>query len=268
MRSSASALLVLAACNQIFGNTAVEPAPAGVFDAPIDGPFGCPEIGSTPPFSPYLHQLPITDCSYLSYVGERAVADCLIDGLRVVMIGDGADHLAPAPGVPPSAVPSLPRLSPDGQELYVHDATQIYFYTWSGAMWIDPKPTGILVPGMILYTTIAQAGTVERILVATNMDAIDEYEGRGQTWTRISSVPFSQLGVVNLLGGLGMTSDGRRLVVGTPAGARYADRASLADAFRLGDLIDAPSAADMFLTDNCARIYVSGLGSVFYAQQR
>jgi hypothetical protein len=268
LRSSASAWLLLAGCNQLLGSAEVGSAPARVFDAPLDAPFACPELGAPPHYSPYLHQLPITGCTHYSESAGSMIADCVIDGTHTVMEGPIGGELAVAPGVETASVPLFPRLTPDGQHLLIHVSTQLYAYTRQGDSWGARAETNIFLGDFISYSTIARQGSAERIILEGAGAVFDEYEHQGDVWTRISSTPHSQYGFTGGLGGMAMTSDGRRLVISGPAGTFYTDRASFAEPFRIVDTLEAPGAYDVFITDDCARIYVSGLGSIFYAQQR
>ena len=70
-----------------------------------------------------------------------------------------------------------------------------------------------------------------------------------------------------------MATDGLRIVFYARAldqafYVMYSDRPTIDDRFRPADQITGvPNVADPFLTEDCARIYFSGLGSVFYESQ-
>lgn len=271
MRSSASAaLLSIAACNQVFGSREVETAPAQIFDAPIDAPFACPPIGTTPHFSPFLHQLSVTGCTHYSETSGFAVADCEIAGAHTAMIAQIGDTLEPAANVVTSLLGLTPRLSPDGQRLYIHLGTQLAEYTRASTDWLGPVMTSVPLTGNAGFSTVGSAAGVDRIIVPTNNSPprLDEWERRDGMWMLISQTLPADLGIVSGLGAIAMTSDGRRLVVSGADGTAYTDRDSIAGTFRRIEMLEAPSSVDTFMTDDCARVYVSGLGSTFYAQQR
>jgi hypothetical protein len=48
---------------------------------------------------------------------------------------------------------------------------------------------------------------------------------------------------------------------------RYSERATTADAFQSLRILTLPATSDVFITDDCARAYFSGLRSIFYAHR-
>ena len=76
---------------------------------------------------------------------------------------------------------------------------------------------------------------------------------------------------VTVTGMPNLSPDGLRLVLGSTtqqSKVMYSDRPSVDMRFRQAvPLMDIPDVPDPFLTEDCARVYFSGIGSVFYAQR-
>lgn len=120
------------------------------------------------------------------------------------------------------------------------------------------------------YRTFSGPGN-GRILV-TASDGIHELSDNGDgTWTDIQVHSVAQLDLSSLSDGVTLTGDGLRMIfVGQPMGAPsltllYADRPSIdapfSAAFPMQTVEYFPNA---FLTEDCARLYVWTLGTVFY----
>ena len=67
-------VLLLGACDRALGIKATQ-----LWDAtPPDAPFACPPIGTTPRFSPGIHQLPQSCDHYVTTPGGLAMARCAL----------------------------------------------------------------------------------------------------------------------------------------------------------------------------------------------
>jgi len=274
MSSRSSALVIttlgLAACNQVFGSTSVEVTPVAQFDAPLDAAFACTAIGQTPQFSPYLHQFLARDCSFYGIAGTDAVAECMIAGVETVVIGPLGGELVPALGLPASGLPSTPRIAPDGQTMLGRVNPAVVEYARAGDVW-SVANSNVFELGSTgtPFSSIAQIGSTLRVLVLEfPEDTLAEYERANGVWSVVAQTPVEQVvGSASPALGLALTSDGLRLVIATDSETRYSDRPSLDAAFRPSEPLQSPAASDVFVSDDCARIYLSGLGSVFYAQR-
>jgi hypothetical protein len=271
MSSSSSAciaLLALAGCNQLFGSTSVAVQPGAQFDAPLDAPFACPAIGQTPQYSQYVHQFLARDCSFYGTGGSDAIASCTISGAETVVIGPIGSDLLPAVGLPSSLLPLTPRLAPDGQTILARSDPRIVEYARTGNTWtVATLEVFQLANSGVPFSSIAQSGSTLRVLmIEYSTGSLVEYERANGAWSKISTTPLSQLNLASV-SGLALTGDGLRLVISTGNQVLFTDRPSLDAAFRPADPVQAPTGVDIFATDDCARIYLSGLGSVFYAQR-
>jgi hypothetical protein len=93
----------------------------------------------------------------------------------------------------------------------------------------------------------------------------------GVTWTELDLHTFADFGVLSFAEGVALSADGLRVIfVGQPQGSPsvallYADRASIDEPF--SHAVAMPSVEyfpNAFLTEDCARLYTSTLGTVFY----
>jgi hypothetical protein len=276
-------LLALCGCNQIFGLTPTRPIDAAFFDAAPDAAPMCPAPGTPPRFSSLLHQEIVEYCEFFSETeaGDLAAADCN----RGVGISDrGADGLlTPATlvtTVPITSTPALPRLTPEGDEMWVRVGSSFFVYSHTGDhLWTYQRD--LLVPAgtsndVITPPSRRVQGKRHFVRFAFNMGTLEELVDDGAQLTQIKTytpgdfgVPFFQFPT--------LTADGLRLVFasGDPNDVLtnitvYSDRASIDDNFSLPARVldSAPVVFDPFLTVDCGRIYTSGLGSIFYAQQQ
>lgn len=287
----------------MFGIKDTKQVDAAYFDAPIDAPFQCPAIGSDLQMSGVLHQEFLQNClSYNFAPTGFAVGLCPADragsGYQTYVMATGTvggGPLGAAPGLPDryysqgsafdewdAALPS-----PDASRIYgAHEhydfptATAYYelvrFVRQPDASWL---PAGTVVTpanNLVAYSTVFSGPTGDRFLfIDASAATITEWHEDGTGgWAQGSAHPYADLGVVNL-SAPSVTSDGLRMVFeGTRIGQQfteplYSDRASLAGWFRpAAPLVGAPYSYDLQVTDDCARVYTTGLGSVVSVQQR
>lgn len=285
MRAFGVLLVLVCRCNQIFGLKETQPLDAQQFDAPIDAPFACPAPGTPPQFSKILHQAIERNCQgYMtSPESQRAVAFCFDAGGLFGGIVDGeVDGVLQTSTLTPAGDFDWPRLTPEGNEIWVRDRgspAKFAVFQWqSDHQWTrvrDLMITGVARDDYITAPSRAVGGKRRFLRYAFSTFKLLEYEDDGAT----TSGPIRSYDVNIDLGSdfinlPNLDASGLRLVfVGETPGTTYsqtfyADRASLDVPFsKAMPLPTAPVAFDPFVTPDCSRIYTSGLGSIFYAQQ-
>lgn len=277
-----AALVLVCGCNAVFGLSPTTGPGTTFFDAPIDAPFACPPIGTNlPPFTGVLVQQILEDCSQYSPsdASGRAVASCSDPaGGEIICEGPRDQMLTSAFKL--SAIQAQPRLSPDGNTIYVHDnapSITVIAYQRTGMTWTRAPASDIgQIANASEMSSVMRGPDGDHILFtaasATSV-ALAEWSNAGGTWHQTSLHPASELGLQGIFT-LALTSDGlRALVFGfTPTNVDqtlYTDRPALDAPFRAAQKIDGlfGVAQDASLSDDCSRIYFTGLGSVFYVQE-
>ncbi len=272
----ALALLVLCSCNQIFGLQKTNPAY-------YDAPFTCPMPGGTPSFASLVHQAVAQKCLGYTISTARGVgmAACYDSTLRPRPSEGPIDGmLATVTGLDDTiAAPTYMRLSPEGDEAigaYI-DAGTCTFRTYqrqSDGSWLRGPDLGTSTNNLE-YSTPTRRPNRHMLETGTGDKALHELvETAPGTWSEIASYSESELGM------LGpsypeLSPDGLRLVLsGTSSSGMtlvvfYSDRPTIADRFRTTvPLAGVPPASDPFLTEDCARVYFSSLGTIAYVQQQ
>ena len=280
-------LLALCACNRIFGlsPTAESKVDAQFFDAPVDAPFTCPPIGTTPRFETDPHQVIYDKCfGYQRSANGIAKVDCL----NAIDMGAWDGPFAPAADLAEDATYFRTGgwLAPDGDQIYMQEMGKLAsvnqfarFVPNGSGGWtrVDTLvfPSQLYLPYFISTPT----RTVPRhAMVLDNhgylAEVIDDGTANLQFVRAYSNL---QLGIANF-NGPQLSPDGLRLVIyGTapqPDGSVlqsvwYSDRPSIDADFRTFDpLPDVPLITDPFFTEDCSRLYFSGIGSIWYVQQR
>jgi hypothetical protein len=276
-------LVALAGCNNIFDLRSTQQIDAAYFDAPLDAPFACPAIGAAPAFSSFLHQHVLQDCTgYAITQTGRAVASCrtAAGGPQGIYEGVVDEPLQPAAGLPPIQSEGFdgydyPRPSPDGQRLLIRHVdyntgnADLSYYQRAGNAWsaLPPPPFA----GHLAASTIAMGPTGYHVLVVeSNFLAWTEWIDEGGLW-RAGPTHSSTVFGLHEIDALSMTSDGLRAILLSrdPSQMFYADRSAIGDAFSAAQAMPTlPVNGDAFMTADCARVYLSGLGYVFYVQQQ
>lgn len=284
MRYRVALLAALAGCNSIFDLRPTQQLDAAYFDAPLDAPYACPMIGSAPAFSAALHQHLLQDCAgYASAADGTVVASCVtnLGGNRGVYQGESGQELQPAAGIPlPDAGGGdgydLPRISPDGQRLLVRHVDyntgvsdfQYYARTTSGTWSALAAPPFADRP---FASTLATGPTGLHVLVAEFISTSwTEWIDEGGTWRMAQTHTGASFGVDPIYS-IAMTSDGLRALMSgqSPETMLYTDRASIEGPFSTAKPMPTlPVSSDAVMTADCARVYLSGLGYVFYVQQQ
>lgn len=261
-------ILALAGCNQLFGIKDTAPEPAAFYDGGIDAARGCPAHGAMPDgYSPFVHEVYVQDCQdYSSVPVGRATSLCFDASVPTIHEGPAGQPLPPAGIVVPGMLSIYtPRLSPDGQRLLAALSATVYEFTRQpDGSWAQSSTFATAGPAAKL-STLAHAPTGDRVLVYGV--GVTEWELQGTTWQQILvHVPYAPGDVP--WRAASMTSDGLRLMVTKADQVYYADRSDTSQVF--GTLVPTtgvPSLDDLFMTDDCARVYMSGFAALFYVEQ-
>ena len=266
-------VLVLSACNSTLGlhDTQRRDAPG------LDAPFTCPAPSSDPLFSPLLHQYLFEHCtSYSQSLAGTAAALC---GSTIYFGSIDGDLASTGIMSFPGAGQDFEqmRISSDGDELWVLETnntvvghvTQIYQHagsSWNAASAVQPTTGDKLLASA---PTARAYGPRHFLRFALPFQEYAENSGGG--WSMVATHAF------DLDGGtpvepLSLSANGLRLLIGARAATGqfqlyYTDRDRLDTPFRKPDpLATAPYAPDAYLSEDCAKLFVSGLGYVFYVQ--
>jgi hypothetical protein len=273
-------LVVLCACNQVLGIH-------GTHLPPPDAPPACPDLGTPPQFSLELTQIGSKYCHDYTESASAglAMALCLEPANVYVETGPIGGDLAIATGIVADQgyTNQYPRLSADGDEALVGAASAdgtslvINAYSRSGTTWtrIGDRNFGVN-PGDMIGTVTR--GPTRRTVISHAFGTFDELDA--DTGATIATYQPAELGVDSFgfynSGVLALSDDGLRLVMlATPAGtgaaiAVYSDRTSTGARFGLVQpLPTVPPALDLFLAEDCARIYYSSstINALFYARE-
>lgn len=273
----------LGACNQVFDLGSTTPIDAGQYDAPADAPFACPPLGTAPRFSPRLHQVFFQICNQYSISATgRAAAMCQgPDGQAAIFEGPVDQPLALAPGIPPTAAgldTTWVVIGADGEQLVVgyydenasESALRVY-RRGAGGVWTrgPDLPPGV-EGGIVTAPTLPPNPRV--IYRPFGTADLSEWEQQpDQTWLRVATHPRAGFGPVEL-GHIWMDPEGRRLIIELDATKPthhdvWTDRAEPGQPFRTPEPLVAPHTSDVYVTADCGRVYVAGLGGILYAQR-
>lgn len=274
MRNRRSLLaLLLVGCNQIYGLERTQSIDAAYFDAPAAT---CPPIGTPPVFSQELQQAVFQPCTdYTQSSTGRALARCS----RVIAEGAVGQPLMPAAGLEQTTdlLYDHPRLHPDGQSaivrMYDRVAAKTAFAVFSRTAGGWVKSGELAVP----YTMMGSSAPSRdgHVLVVTSGGGLRELADDGTgTWNEVRVHDFAELGITSMSDQVNLSPDGLRLIlVGTAIGKSemnllYADRQRETDAFsKTTPMPSLEFLPNGFLTENCGRLYVSALGTVFYVDR-
>lgn len=276
------ALLVLAcACDQVFGIQHTHSNDAPFFDAPTDAPFACPMLGTTPMYSPYVHLVSADDCfEYTpSFTSGRVVASGCNDSGYPIYEGPFEGPLEPAiPAEAATVELTHPRLTPDGTQMYVwRDVANVpsnilAFTRASDGTWQTTSAPGFPIDAT--PSNIIRGPSDDRMLLVPSAGSeLDEWSDAGGTWHQLAVHPVSELGVT-FVSASSLSSDGLRLIVLADSSfgfsmSVYSDRMNIDGPFRAAELLTGvpTDEHDAVISDDCARIYLSGLGALFYVRQ-
>ncbi|MFT3695506.1 MAG: hypothetical protein QM831_20390 [Kofleriaceae bacterium] len=275
------ALAGVAGCNGLFGLNPGQPPPDRVFDAPADAPPQCPTmLGQQPQFSLELHPLIDQPCtSYTtSLVANRAVAVCNSG----TFVGEAAigDPLVPIPNAPAATISlslDAALISPEGDFLIIStfdlDATTSIFesFTRVDDAWV--RGPDLPFPQFTNVSTPTRAPD-RHIVSFDRSTAVELHEESPGVWTQVRSFtidpdpsPHSHR--------VWLSADGLHAIATrlgdtiSFAQAFYLERASIDDPFGPPQpTAVTPPTIELFIEQDCSRLYTSAVGEVFYALGR
>jgi hypothetical protein len=274
-------LVAVCGCNWAYGLDETH-LPA---DAPPDAPFRCPSsVGTPPTFSTLVTQAVLQECFGYSVSVPRDLAVAVCDQNRLfkfVAEGNIDKPLERSELAPPPIDPHFTRLVPEGTELYVHEANNVISrYRRTDKMWTRAGP--LVFPGIVLTggdRLGAPSRGPQRHVMLRRMDgALHEFieSANDGSWTLAHTYTANNFGVSVIDGAADLSPDGTKVTFPgsifitseIQVGVFYADRAMPSAMFgKAIRLAGTPAISDPFLTQDCARIYFSGLSSIFYSQQ-
>jgi hypothetical protein len=258
-------LIILAACNQVYGLDSTRPSDAAYFDAPADAPYACPPLGTPPQFSRVFEQTVIQSCtSYTVSTTGRALAVCRLDGQARIAEGAIGEPMTAAPGFDAlGVVYDSPRLATTGGRAIVRVGGTHYLYTRAETSWV--QGAAIAATPLQFVSGPTRVGRIIAVSSGIVRELADNGDG---TFSQVGMQTFAALGLTNVGDQVHLTGDGLRLVmrgsVGTGTELLYSDRRDLASGF--APFVRMPEIAFLghgYMTEDCARLYFSGLGNVF-----
>jgi hypothetical protein len=281
----ALAAIALCGCNQIYGLTETRPE---LFDAPADAPFTCPGSG-VPVFKQDPHQVTAMNCrSYTTAAAAGlATADCdgggawgTTQNVYIVFPIDTDPSPSTATVLTQASSFASTLIDPEGDQVFITyypptSGLVLVSYSSSGGSW-SQGASPLLPTSFDNNDRISNPSRrPDRRLLYFH--AIDQSwhevtEASAGTWTEVRTHPE--------LGGSAdnprLSADGLRVTASRyPSGGAfnapmYASRSSLDASFTpFVQITTVPeSAAYPFLSDDCGRLYFSGVSSVFFAQQQ
>lgn len=278
MKAGYAALGLLAcACNDIYGIRSTGLVDARYFDAGIDAPFACPPAPETPQFSRNLIQAvlqPVYGYTTSTVTGRATgidnnvgVVEGPIDSTMTLAKG-----LANPIGCDSCAYFVSPRITPEGDGIYVLKAAfdaHILLYQPTDGTWLQTQDFG-LASALGSVTR----GPVRHMITVDGAGNLREYALTDSgTLTQSDPVPYSpaDLGVGSFPHGSMLTPDGLHMIFvaqddKSKEHVYYADRPDVGARFSMGRLMpEIPAVDEAYMTEDCSRIYLPGLGSVFYA---
>jgi hypothetical protein len=281
-------LTVCAGCNQWYrlDSTQLEPQrDAAYFDAPIDAPFTCPPPGGSLEFSRLLHQIPQT-CNTFELTAAMDIATAYCSDQMPSQISSGP---VDGPLKPNASLVSIgsnvldnPHLAPEGDQLFVRNWDRntvvgfVRVYDRTGDSFTlahDVTMAGTTWDSFVKFGR-PSAGPIRRMFLQNpSSSSLTEVsiDGSGVA-TAMHTYSYDELGTTYVFTMPSLSSDGLRIVfeasLGSINGIVYSDRASIDDVFRAGTLVpDIPPTVDPFLTEDCARLYFSAIGNVFWVKR-
>ena len=264
MRWASSVALVLAGCNQVFGNAPVHGIDAAFFDATIDALPTCP-TGAAPSYSRDFFQLVVDDCSSITVAGGNMLALCGENASASPAYGPIGDVLVAAPALAAQGQYEL-RLSHDGQRVSFvvpvgGNLASLLVFHRSGSSWIsDPD---IVTGGSITGASEISNGPNARVLVEY-ADGLHELEEQGGTWTDIATHALELF--ANEIAGPHLSGDAMRVWFTNGTTAYYFDRSELDATFTAhGTIGGSEGLFDADLTEDCGLMYFATLSRIWVA---
>ena len=264
MRSASSVALVLAGCNQVFGNAPVHDIDAAFFDATIDAMPTCP-IGAAPSYSREFFQLVVDDCASITVADGNMLGLCGEGTSATPAYGPIGDMLVAAPELAVHAQYE-PRLSRDGQRASFivplgSNLANLAVFHRSGSSWVsDPD---IVTGGSITGASEISNGPDARVLVAFT-DGLHELEEQGGAWTDIATHALGFTGTD--VQGPHLSGDAMRVWFTSGPSTSYFDRTELDVTFTgRGTIAGSEGLVDADVTDDCGLMYFATLSRIWVA---
>jgi hypothetical protein len=260
-------LLVVCACNSIYGLDATRLQDGAGPDAPavcLNGPLA---------FDPQVRQIVFDDCTDYTFAGGKAVALCDLFSVTQRLAEGPIDQALETVGITPHRQGSeivMPRLTPEGellvgQRIIFGTSTILSIYTRGSDSWVWNRDLPIPDLNSEEYVGVPSRGSAHRMMIKRGSRVDEAIEGDSNTWTIVPR-PFSDFGVQGIRGPINLSADGLRAVFLGDGGMRYAVRAGV-DAPFTSYPLDVPLVTDAVLSEDCARLYFSGLESIFHVQR-
>jgi hypothetical protein len=256
-------LLLCASCNEFYGLDKTRLPPP-------DAPYACPELGAAlPVFSSAVHQALDQQAASYHFNPSGTLAVAVWSGLVYVGTFDEPLVLDPRIVPPDNFLDAHP--SPDGNRLYLETLAVgppvtfgFVMYERAGDAWRYVEE----VPLKGAPSTVFRGVADDRIIF-NGTTSIVEYERVGGMW--LVQEPMHDRVALQIASRakLAITSDGLRAVYLGDGSMMYTDRPSIQSSFRTPQPLEGvPKVSDAQLTDDCGRVYYSGLGTAFYSKQQ
>lgn len=267
--------LALASCNQVYG---LDPTR---FGERIDAPPACKDVLE------FIYE-PVRVASTggfpLTYNTDEARTIAVASQFKVVEGTADADDLRPAvfePMLPAGTTADLPRLAPEGDELFVRlqenqSNTRLVRYTRNGARWDFAAKVSLALTAQSEVSSPTRRLPGGRRMVIRVPTGLQEYvESAPDTWMPIGEI-FPKPDALGSTEQPNLTADGLRAIyVTNPIGAsvvRYVSRVDVTQPWSeprdLPPFFGRPSLNWPFLTADCGRFYaLTAYEGVFYLKQ-
>jgi hypothetical protein len=282
-------LVALSGCNQVFGLDDTQLVDAGhlFLDAPPDASPMCADPSEMPRFDRELHQAVYADLDchlYQTSAIGLALAQCAplatnqqrIYEARVGPIGEMA--IARGDLGEPDVVYSI-ALAPEGSEVWlarydVNEAAGIWRYQRDAdGVWHRMEKTPITFAAGQKISTVTRGPVRHLFVLESNTQTREWALDASGNWIDVGVYTSAQLGTP-LLFHLNLSPDGLRMLMYARDQnnylnvVRYGSRASVDARFMSStEIPGAPQADDLFFTEDCDRVYFSGLSAVFYVRR-
>lgn len=282
----ATALVALCGCNQVFGLDTTQLQDAAVHvDAPPDAPPVCPPAGTQLRIAGPLTQVVRQSCTqYTASLPTRiAVANCYVmEGTSwktVLSEGRLDDTMGPLKLQTSQTTVELPRVSPEGDELYfrVWDSSGTgyvveVFKRRTDGTWLDSGALPI-APSGFSYMSQPTRAPRRHIMLGYGSSVMEYADDGAGNWPKVGEITYTDLGVTQFLNPT-LTADGLRLMFGgykmlAPNYQLFVvDRGDITGTFSAPrTIIDMPDGVlDGYLPEDCSRLYFVALSSIFSAQ--
>jgi hypothetical protein len=276
---------VLGGCNWVYGLGDTRPIDAAIpidaqyFDAPVDAPWTCPAMGTEPIFADRYKQLATTQKDCIGYMFAADTGFGVATCNHVVMEAADGETLAPARLDPAIAYANEPRISPDGQLLFVRNGNtsmvDIYKRQPDGSWLANGKKIGdASYRNLSNPTRGPQRRAVQWDYNGSSYYVNELVEQPDESWSVVTT--YTVTGVLPVSEQpLSLSSDGLRLTflgyVGSASGGvKFMQRFSVSEPFTTLTAVTTVPNKDLagpFMTDDCGQLYYSALRTVFSQHQ-